>query len=129
MPSNECKVCGERFEYLAMAGYKHNECPDCYKGRMNASTSSFVAQVDAIATLVKSKNVKYGNSFGTAGEALKILYPAGIKPEQYANALLITRIWDKLKRLATDNDAGGEDPFLDIAGYAVCGLTQNGEAK
>ena len=84
---------------------------------------SFAQQVDKIAGMVKQKNAAYGNSFGTAPEALKILYPDGIKPEQYADALLITRIWDKLKRLSTNNDPYGESPFVDIAGYAICGAT------
>ena len=83
----------------------------------------FNEQVDKVALLVKQKNQAYGNSFGTAGAALKILYPDGIKPEQYDDALLITRIWDKIKRLSTANDPFGESPYVDIAGYAICGAT------
>lgn len=83
----------------------------------------FEEQVQEVAALVIQKNKAYGNSFGTAGEALRILYPDGIKPEQYETALLVTRIWDKLKRLATANDPYGEDPFVDVAGYAICGAT------
>lgn len=84
---------------------------------------TFQKQVEEIAALVIKKNAAYGNSFGTAGEALRILYPDGIKTEQYETALLVTRIWDKLKRLATANDPYGEDPFVDVAGYAICGAT------
>lgn len=91
--------------------------------------STFSDKVDEIASLVKSKNIAYGNSFGTAGEALKILYPEGIKPNQYPDALLVARIWDKLKRIATDNDPFGESPFVDIAGYAICGSTLKEEKK
>jgi hypothetical protein len=84
---------------------------------------SFSEEVDAVAEIVKKKNLAYGDSFGTSGAAWKILYPGGIKPEQYEEALLLARIWDKMKRLATNNDPFGESPFVDIAGYALCGLT------
>jgi hypothetical protein len=84
---------------------------------------TFSKEVDEIAEIIKKKNVAYGNSFGTSGDAWKILYPDGIKPEQYEDALLLARIWDKMKRLATNNDPYGESPFVDIAGYALCGLT------
>lgn len=85
--------------------------------------NQFAAKVDEVAGMVKQKNLAYGNSFGTAKEALKILYPGGIRPEQYGTSLLLARIWDKLKRLSTDNDPYGESPFIDIAGYAICGAT------
>jgi hypothetical protein len=87
------------------------------------SVLRFTDQVDKVAMIVKQKNAAYGNSFGTAGKALRILYPDGIKPEQYDDALLITRIWDKIKRLSTANDPFGESPYVDIAGYAMCGAT------
>ena len=87
------------------------------------SVLRFTDQVDKVAMIVKQKNQAYGNSFGTAGKALRILYPDGIKPEQYDDALLITRIWDKIKRLSVDNDPFGESPYVDIAGYAICGAT------
>jgi hypothetical protein len=91
--------------------------------------SAFSDKVDEMASLVKAKNIAYGNSFGTAGEALKILYPDGIKTDQYPDALLVARIWDKLKRIATDNDPFGESPFVDVAGYAICGATLKIECK
>jgi hypothetical protein len=90
---------------------------------------SFAEEVDGVAEIVKKKNVAYGNSFGTSGSAWEILYPDGIKPKQYENALLLARIWDKMKRLATDNDSFGESPFIDIAGYALCGLTLRPERE
>ena len=74
-----------------------------------------------IGELVASKNRAYGNSFGTAGEALRLLYPDGLKPDQYDDALALVRIWDKMKRIATHKDAFGESPFMDIAGYGILG--------
>jgi hypothetical protein len=80
-----------------------------------------------IGRLVDSKNRVYGDSFSKSGEILKILYPDGIKPEDYKTLLAITRIIDKLFRIATDKDALGEDPWKDIAGYAILMVTAQEE--
>lgn len=82
-----------------------------------------------IGRLVDEKNKAYGNSFAEAGEFLKILYPNGIPVEAYNDALTLTRIFDKLKRIATNNDPFGEDPFFDIAGYAILGVFNNRKLK
>lgn len=41
--------------------------------------------------------------------------------------LAIVRVFDKMMRIATDKDAFGEDPWRDIAGYAILlhGLNQD----
>ena len=75
-----------------------------------------------LGNLVTEKNKAYGDSFKKAGEILKILYPGGIKKENYSDVLLIARILDKLFRIATNKDALGEDPYLDIAGYGILGV-------
>jgi hypothetical protein len=74
---------------------------------------------EEIADLVTEKNKAYGDSFAKAGGILKILYPNGIPPESYQTVLVITRIIDKLFRIATDKDALNEDPWKDIMGYAL----------
>ena len=56
-------------------------------------------------------------------EIIKILFPQGVKPENYRDLLTITRIIDKLFRIATRKNAFGESPYRDIAGYALLGLT------
>ena len=78
-----------------------------------------------LGKLVDEKQAAYGNSFGKSGEIIKILYPEGIKPEQYKDALAITRIIDKLFRIANDKCYGGENPFMDIAGYGLLGSVQD----
>lgn len=75
-----------------------------------------------IGELVDEKNQAYGNSFGEAGNFLRILYPDGIKPEQYTDMLCVVRIFDKLKRIATKKGAFQESPYRDIAGYSLLGL-------
>ena len=72
-----------------------------------------------IADVVEKKSKAYGDSFGKSGAILKILYPNGVKLEEYDNFLAITRIVDKLFRIATDKDAFGEDPWRDIVGYGL----------
>ena len=75
-----------------------------------------------IGKLVDQKNAAYGSSFEKSEHILKILYPDGINPDQYRNMLAVTRIVDKLFRIATDKDAFGENPFKDIAGYGILGI-------
>ncbi|MBW2675346.1 MAG: hypothetical protein JRD89_18365 [Deltaproteobacteria bacterium] len=75
----------------------------------------------SIGVTVAAKQKAYGDSFGKAGGLLRILYPDGISPKQYDDALAVTRIIDKLFRIATDKDALGESPYHDIAGYGILG--------
>ncbi len=72
-----------------------------------------------LGSLVDEKNRKYGQSFAKSGDFLRMLWPDGIKPDQYQDMLTIIRIFDKMNRIATDKDAFGEDPFSDITGYAL----------
>lgn len=81
-----------------------------------------------IGKLVEEKNTAYGSSFEKSEQILKVLYPDGIKPEQYRDMLAITRIVDKLFRIATKKDAFGESPFKDIAGYGILGVANSEES-
>jgi hypothetical protein len=72
-----------------------------------------------IGALVEEKNAAYGSSFEKCGEFLRLLYPDGLKPEQYKDALALVRIFDKQMRIATAKDALGENPYKDIAGYGI----------
>lgn len=74
---------------------------------------------EQIGNLVEEKNAAYGNSFDQAGEFLRLLYPNGIPPEAYGDMLCVVRIFDKLKRIATNKDAFGEDPKSDLLGLAI----------
>lgn len=71
--------------------------------------------------LVTEKNLAYGDSFAKTGAFLRLLYPNGIAPEQYDDALALVRDFDKSMRIATNKDAFGESPWRDKAGYAVLG--------
>ena len=78
-----------------------------------------------IGDLVQEKNNAYGDSFGQASRILEVLYPSGIKPFQYTDALAITRVIDKLFRIANKKDAFGESPWRDICGYAILGVAND----
>lgn len=75
-----------------------------------------------IGELVNKKQKAYGDSHGKAGDILRILYPNGVKPEQYDDMLTLVRIIDKMFRIATDIDAFGESPYRDLVGYGLLGL-------
>lgn len=75
-----------------------------------------------LGQLVQSKNIAYGSSFAKCGDFLQILYPEGIKPEQYVDVLLTVRIFDKLMRIATNKGAFQEVPWHDVAGYGLLGV-------
>lgn len=78
-----------------------------------------------IGKLVDEKNKAYGNSFGETQKFLKLLYPNGIEIKDYSDMLCIVRIFDKLKRIATNKDALGEDPYRDLVGYGLLGIAKN----
>lgn len=81
-----------------------------------------------LGELTQMKNTAYGDSFAKSGDILAILYPHGIKPEQYRDALAIVRVIDKLFRIATRKDAFGESPWEDIAGYGILGAVSDEKA-
>ena len=86
----------------------------------------------AVGELITEKQHAYGDSFHKSGEVLKILYPKGVKTEDYTDLLAITRVLDKLFRIATDPTYGAESPWRDICGYAMLRLhdkTIKGEAE
>ena len=80
---------------------------------------------EEIGSLVDKKNAAYGSSFAECHKILSVLYPSGIQPEQYTDALAIIRVIDKLFRIANKKDAFGESPWGDIAGYAILGIANH----
>ena len=91
--------------------------------------SVFEKEALKIGKLVSEKNAAYGDSFGKIGEILKILYPNGIRLEDYKNVLAIVRILDKIFRIATDETAMEEEPWKDLMGYALLMTTQKEDEK
>jgi len=84
---------------------------------------SFRAIAMEIGELVEQKNAAYGSSFSKTGQFLRLLYPEGLRPEQFDDALLQVRIFDKQMRIATNRDAFGESPYRDIVGYGILGAS------
>jgi hypothetical protein len=91
----------------------------------NQTTDFYQSAGAKIGKTVDEKQIAYGDSFHRSGRVLEVLYPYGIKPNDYENLLYIVRVIDKLFRLATNNDKFGESPARDIAGYSI--LKSKGE--
>jgi hypothetical protein len=72
-----------------------------------------------IGKLVDEKNAAYGDAFNKSADFLNLLYPDGVKPEQYGDMLALVRDFDKSMRIATHKDALGENPWRDKAGYGI----------
>jgi hypothetical protein len=88
---------------------------------MTADRRGYEAAGAALGRLVAEKNLAYGSSFERSGAFLALLYPDGLRPDQYVDALLLVRIFDKQMRVAHDAGAFGESPYRDIAGYGLLG--------
>ena len=87
--------------------------------------SSFEKIANELATLLKEKNEAYGNAFDKTTQILTLLYPNGIKVDQFKDVHVIVRMLDKLSRIARDNDPMGESPYMDIAGYSILALARD----
>lgn len=82
-----------------------------------------------IGEVVESKQRQYGGSVSKSGQMLRLLYPDGLRPDQYDDALLVTRVLDKLSRVAQrgkdGQDLGGESPWQDVCGYGLLGALKD----
>jgi hypothetical protein len=77
----------------------------------------------ALGELVDEKQQAYGDAITAVEQMMKVLYPSGVKVEQYRDMLLIVRIMDKQCRIAKgDKKAFSESPFMDIGGYSLLGV-------
>lgn len=72
-----------------------------------------------------NKNRKYGDAVRKTVEILKILYPEGIRPDQYSDLLLLVRVQDKMVRIASytpeRRELDDESPWADVRGYGILG--------
>lgn len=90
----------------------------------------FLQIATQVAQLVREKNVAYGDSYAKSGQIMRILYPNGISVKEMDNALAITRVLDKLFRIASGHDgAFGESAWRDIMGYALLGTERTESAR
>lgn len=76
---------------------------------------------EVIGGMVDEKNQQYGDAFNQGGKILAILYPEGVRPDQYRDMLGVIRVIDKLFRIANGKQ-GDENPWQDIAGYGLLGV-------
>lgn len=96
------------------------------------TTKSFTELANNIGKLVEEKNKAYGSAFDKAGDFLTVLYPDGIKPDQYKDMLCIVRVFDKLMRIATSYQGTEEkkvEAYSDLMGYGLLGLRSSLEEQ
>jgi hypothetical protein len=79
----------------------------------------YIKAGEELGKLVKAKNEAYGDSFAKSIDVMRVFYPDGIMPDQYHDALGMIRVIDKQFRIANQKKAFGENPWQDIAGYAL----------
>lgn len=79
-----------------------------------------------IGSLVEHKNDCYGDVTRKSGEIFKILYPNGIKTEEYTEMIALVRVMDKISRIANGNK-GDENAWKDLAGYGILGVVRTEE--
>jgi len=91
--------------------------------------NQFIDVALKVGSTVAKKNILYGDSFNQSGKILEILYPNGVGQRQYKSMLAVTRVIDKLFRIAKAADDDNEDPWFDIAGYATLMLAYRDDAK
>tara|TARA_Y100000592_G_scaffold97537_1_gene168480 strand:- start:1399 stop:1710 length:312 start_codon:yes stop_codon:yes gene_type:complete len=88
--------------------------------------TNYTEIANSLAKLLNEKQKAYGDAFGSMEEVFKILYPDGIQPYQYSDLLTVVRMLDKVFRIANmppeGKDVMGEEPYKDIAGYALLAL-------
>ena len=118
----KCHQCGWDMEPFSVGVTDFGEPIRVWKCEYcGAKTSSkYLKKAMELGKLVETKQEQYGDSWGKAGKILAILYPDGVKPEQYHTFLGITRVIDKLCRLANGNQ-GEENAWEDLAGYGLLG--------
>ena len=98
-------------------------------GKEEAPTITYHDLAREIADLLEVKQAMYGNSVGTAPKILALLYPDGVRVDQYADMLTVVRMLDKLKRVATGQADDPEDPWLDLCGYPLLRLAERRKRK
>lgn len=80
-----------------------------------------------IGKLTDKKNKAYGG-ISRVAEAMKVFFPNGIPIEKLEDSLLVVRVLDKINRISGGKKAAfGENPWKDIAGYALLGVGESRE--
>ena len=106
-------------------------CLQCLLGEPDSSDLTIYPTVGMkIGDLIAEKRIHYGDSFNRSHEIIEVLYPDGIPPGSTHDLLAITRIVDKLFRIANRHNAQSagltdkESPWRDIAGYALLAIVR-----
>lgn len=86
--------------------------------------STFVEIGEELGKLVEQKDASYGSAVAKIGDVLRVMCPNGVRVEHLGDLAAVVRVIDKLFRILTAPGAYGEDPWKDIAGYALVKVEQ-----
>lgn len=127
---DSCMTCKEKDNCIDFTHNGNVINPICWQPVDNLNTGPIIPQGEyeilgrEIGALVDLKNPAYGD-IKRVTEAMKVFYPNGIPVERLGDALLVTRILDKINRISGGNkEAFSENPFKDIAGYGLLGARE-----
>ena len=112
-----------KFSVVWEGGFRVTGYDSSHMFLFKLGTIDFASLGESVGQLVSEKQAAYGDSFSRAHEILRVLYPDGITVAQYKDMLALTRIIDKMFRIANAKDAFGESPYRDIAGYGLLGMS------
>jgi len=90
---------------------------------MNRS-KAIVEVAEQIGKFISQKNESYGSAYGFVNKILRDLYAEKVEPNQYLDFVMIARVLEKISRISHHKQAFGEDPWKDIAGYALCRIAE-----
>ncbi len=123
--SEECRAKFNQPDVAAYPKAKYDHPTTCAaqdgRGFGKGDVVGYEAKGRAIGRLVDEKQKQYGDSFHKCGAYLRLLYPDGIRPEQYEDLLALVRDFDKSMRIANGNQ-GNEDAWADKCGYCLLAM-------
>jgi len=68
---------------------------------------------------IADKASDFADSFTTAPQALRLLYPDGVKPDQLEDTATLIRIWDSMSKIAHCDDQKRDETYKEIFSFAV----------
>lgn len=80
--------------------------------------------VEPFPAFLAEKAEKYGEAFENCGDFLRLVFPEDVQPKDYEKLLYVTRVYDKLCRIAKGAESE-ENPVKDILGYSMLELLRN----
>ena len=72
-----------------------------------------------VGLMTDRKNAALHNVLNRSGEMIRILYPHGIRTDQYGDFLILNRIIDNMCQIPSGGPALAQEAWLEIACFAL----------